>query len=252
MRISRLAGPIALAVTLPACEAVYGPTSPSTDWATYESPRFVMYTKPGSFCESNIVALTAALEVQYVHAVNQLAMEMGGRISMFMYNSGSEADPPLGGTRSGVAFPETNAVHMVCSPPFDDGLKALAAHEANHVIMQNGLGRAGTSFMNEGLATALVSTSFGYVGPAYAHDWARRNRSRVLRLATIVDDSKWDSNSQDGYNSSASFLAYLLEHYGPVMLKQIYYTRSADMAARMAAVYGKSMEALEAEWLSAI
>lgn len=252
MRISRLAGLVALAAALPACEAVYGPTSPSTEWAAYESPRFVMYTKPGSFCESNIAALAEALEVQYGHAVSQLAIETGGRISMFMYNKGSEVDPPLGGTRSGVAFPETNAVHMVCSPPFDAGLKSLASHEANHVIMQNGLGRAGTSFMNEGLASALVSTSFGLVGPAYAHDWARRNRSRVLRLAMLIDDSKWDSNSQEGYNSAASFLAYLLEHYGSGRLKQIYHTRSANLAQRMADVYGKPMEALEAEWLGAL
>jgi len=251
LRPSRAAAIVLLVMTLPSCEAVYGPTSPSAEWAVHESPRFAMYTRAGSFCEANVVALADALEVQYAHAVRALDIDMGGRISMFLYNSGSEMHPPLSSPRSGVAFPETNAVHLTCMPPFDAGLRALAAHEANHVIVQNGLGRAGTSFMNEGLATALVSPSFGNVGPVWAHSWVRGNRSRVVRVGMFIDDAKWDG-MQDSYDSSASFLAYLLDHYGPARLKQIYYTRSADMAQRMAEVYGKPLEALEAEWLGAI
>lgn len=251
MPTSRAAAFVLLVLALPACEAVYGPTSPSAEWAIHESPSFVMHTRPGSFCEANVVALTDALELQYAHAVRTLDLNRGGRISMFLYNSGSELDPPLESTRSGVAFPETNAVHLTCMPPFDAGLHGLAAHEANHVIVQNGLGRSGTSFMNEGLATALVSPSFGNVGPVYANAWVRANRSRVVRAATFIDDAKWDG-MQDSYNSSASFLTYLLQHYGTAKLKQIYYTRSADMAGRIAEVYGKSLDVLEAEWLAAI
>lgn len=69
---------------------------------------------------------------------------------------GAQGIAPLPSPRSGVAFPETNAVHAVCVAPHDDNLRALLTHEANHVIMQNGLGRAGTGLMNEGLATAVA------------------------------------------------------------------------------------------------
>ena len=251
MAISRAAALVLLVTTLPACEAVYGPTSPSAEWVTHESPRFVMYARPGSFCEANVAALADALELQYAHAVRLLDINMGGRISVFLYNSGAELDPPLYSTRSGVAFPETNAAHLTCVPPLDAALQGLAAHEANHVIIQNGLGRPGTSFMNEGLATALVSPSFGNTGPVYADFWVRTNRSRVVPAATFIDDARWDG-TQDSYNSSASFLSYLLGRYGPARLKQLYHTRSADMARRIAEVYGKPLDALEAEWLNGI
>ena len=70
--------------------------------------------------------------------------------------------------------------------------------------------------------------------------------------AALADDAQWSSHSNEGYRSSASFLAFLLERYGAERLKQIYHAGSDDIAARMQAVYGKTLEALEAEWLAAI
>lgn len=252
MRGNRLAGVLALAVIAGACEMMYAPTSPSAEWATFESPRFVLFARPDSFCAGEAAPLTELLEDQYSHAVSAMAIAAGGRISMFLYNAGSELNPPLPSPRSGVAFPETNAVHAVCVAPHDDNLRALLTHEANHVIMQNGLGRAGTSFMNEGLATALSSERFGEIGPTFVHRWVRANRARVPRIADLADDEKWNSNSTEGYRSSASFLAFLLERYGATPLKQLYYARSDDFARRASQVYGKSLDALEAEWLASI
>ena len=251
MRTSRVIAIVLAGMTLSSCEAVYGPTSPSGDWSTHEFPRFVMYARPGSFCEANIAALGEAMELQYAYAVRTLDVEPGGRISLFLYNSGSELVPPLPSARSGVAFPETNAAHLTCTPPYDGNLRELAAHEANHVIMQNSLGRPGTSFMNEGLANALMLPSLGDGGPGAIHAWVRNNRGRVVRVAHFIDDAKWDG-MQDSYRSSGSFLAYLLERYGAARLKQIYHTPSGDMVRRIAEVYGKSIDAIEAEWLAAI
>ena len=243
---------LAVAIASAGCETVYGPTSPSAEWATFDSASYTLYARPGSFCAAESARLAEVLEHQYAHAAALLNIPIGGRISMFLYNAGSEVKPPLPGTRSGVAFPDTNAVHAVCTPPNDIDLRALLMHEANHVIMQNGLGRAGTSFMNEGLASALVSDAYGDAGPALLRRWAANNRARLIPLATLADDSKWDSNSNDGYRTSASFLAYLLDRYGPAPLKQLYYARSQDFARRVQEIYGKSLEVLEAEWLSAI
>ena len=234
------------------CETIYGPTSPSHDWAVFDSSRYTLNVRPGSFCESQAAALAEVLEDQYTHTVGTLQIEMGGRVSMFLYNSGAELTPPLPAPRSGVAFPETNAVHAVCVAPLDDNLRTLLTHEANHVIIQNGLGRAGTSFMNEGLASALVSERFADIGPASLHRWVRTNPARVVPLADLVDDAKWNSNSNDGYRSSASFLAFLVEQHGAARLKLIYHSRSAQLPARMHEVYGRPLEALEAEWRTAV
>jgi hypothetical protein len=234
------------------CETFYGPTSPSNDWAVFESARYTLNTRPGSFCESQAGSLAELLEDQYAHTVSVLQIEPGARISMFLYNSGSELTPPLSSPRSGVAFPETNAAHAVCVAPFDDDLRGLLAHEANHVIIQNGLGRAGTSFMNEGLASAVRSERFGNIGPAALHAWVRNNPGRVVPLAELIDDAKWNSNSSDRYGSSASFLAFVIERYGAARLKQLYHASSAQLPGRMREVYGTAMEGLETEWRTAV
>ena len=238
--------------TVSACETVYGPTSPSADWTMVESSRFSLNTRPGSFCESQSAALTELLEEQYTHTVAMLQLEGGARISMFLYNSGAELTPSLPSARSGVAFPETNAVHAVCVAPLDNDLRALLTHEANHVIVQNGLGRAGTSFMNEGLASALVSERFGEIGPTFLHRWAHNNPGRVISVTDLIDDTKWNSNSSDGYRSSASFLAFLIARYGAARLKLVYHARSSQLPARMHETYGAPLQSLEAEWREAL
>jgi hypothetical protein len=242
---------VLLAVSVSACEAVYGPTSPSANWVSHESSRFTLYARPDSFCASQSATLAQVLEDQYTYAVTVLGITAGGRISMFLYPDGREMDPPMQPS-SGVAFSETNAVHAVCAAPNNGNLWSLLSHEANHVIMQNALGRAGTSFMNEGLASALVFEREPGMGARGVHAWARANRSRVVRVADLADDAKWNSSSRDGYQSSASFLAFLLERHGASALKQIYHARSAEFARRVQDVYGTSLETLEAEWLRAI
>jgi len=246
----RVVAALAIAVSFAGCEHIYGPTSPSREWTTHESARYVLYTRPGSFAESNAAALAEVLEDQYTHTIATLRIAPGARISMFLYNSGSELDPPLPSARAGVAFPETNAVHAVSFAPLDNDLRALLTHEANHVIVQNGLGRAGTSFMNEGLASALISERFAEIGPAFLRRWVRTNRSRVPPLVDLIDDDKWSSHSNEGYRASAAFLAFLLEEYGADRLKQIYHAPSADFAGRLRDSYGRSLAELEAAWLA--
>ena len=162
------------------CEAVYGPTSPSAEWAASESPRYILNARPGSFCESQAAALAEVLEEQYSHTVGALQIEIGG------------------------------------------------------------------------LASALVSEHFGDIGPASLHRWVRNNPTRVMAIADLVDDTKWNSNSNDGYRSSASFLAFLIERYGAARLKLVYHARSSQLPARMQEVYGVALETLEAEWRSAL
>ncbi len=117
--------------------------------------------------------------------------------------------------------------------------------------MQNGLGRAGTSFMNEGLASALVFEREAGMGATAAHRWVRNNRSRLVPITDLSDDAKWNG-SQDRYQQSASFLAFLIDRYGAAPLKQVYHARSPEFARRVQEVYGKTLDALETEWLAAI
>jgi hypothetical protein len=249
MRASTAAAALLAILPGAGCEAAYGPTSPSANWVSFDSSRFTLYARPDSFCASQFASLAGVLEHQYTHATTVLGIAVGGRISMFLYNDGNEVDPPLGGPRAGVAFPETNAAHVTCTPPNDGGLWSLLSHEANHVIMQNGMGRAGTSFMNEGLASALVSDQHAPIGPTFLRMWVGGNRSRLRRIVDLVDDGKWNSSTEN-YNSSAAFLSFLLDRYGAGPVKQIYHATSSDIAGRIQSVFGKSIDTLEAEWLA--
>ena len=126
----------------------------------------------------------------------------------------------------------------------------LMSHEANHVFISNGLGRAGTYAMNEGLASALVSETHHAGGRQFLFPWTRDRRAQLRPLAEVFDNDKWKNLQQEiAYNSSASFLAWLLDTYGSQRLRRIYGLSSRDLAATIASVYGRSFESLEADWL---
>lgn len=235
---------------MPGCADLYAPTAPDGNWRVDDTPRYALHVRPGSFCASQAAAVGELLEDQYAHTVDALALRSSARVSVFLYDSRTELSPMLPSDRSGVAFPDTGAVHAVCVPPLDDSLRALLTHEANHVIVNQGLGRAGTSFMNEGLASALISERLAPIGPSFLFAWTAAQRTPLPRIATLVDDRQWSSSSQAGYNTSASFLAWLLQAHGRDRLKQLYYARSSEMAARAVEIYARSLDTLESEWLA--
>ena len=252
MRTRRVIAIVLAGLVLSSCEPIYGPTAPTGDWSTHDAARFTVYARPGSFADANAGALIEQMDDQYTSTQRVLDLPAGPRLSVFLYNRGAEIAPPLPEARAGVAFPETNALHAVAAAPLDNDLRTLLSHEVNHLVVQAGLGGPGTSFMNEGLASALVSERFGLIGRTAVHKWVRDHRSALPALTDLIDDSKWSSNSHAGYQTSASFLAFLLERYGAAPLKRLYYARSADFATRVEAIYGKPLAALADEWLAAI
>jgi hypothetical protein len=232
------------------CTSVYWPTAPDANWTIHETARFSLYTRPGSFCETVAQTLGEVVEDQYDHAMATLGLASSGRISVFLYNSGSELTPPLPSDHSGVAFPHTGSVHAVCVPPLDDNLTSLLTHEVNHVVIIKGLGTAGTSFMTEGLASAIISERLSPVGPSFLYAWTASRRNQLPSISTLTDDARWSSSSEFGYKTSASFLAWLLERYGREQLTRVYHARSDEFAERAENVYGKPLDRLEAEWRS--
>ena len=67
--------------------------------------------------------------------------------------------------------------------------------------------------------------------------------------ARVNNDAWKDLTAQAAYNTSASFLAWLLDMYGADRLRQIYGAPSREFADRINAVYGRALESLEADWL---
>jgi len=249
-RILAAAATLLLAV---ACDPILGPTPPDASWKIHDGDRFTFYVRPDSFAEQNLETLATVLNDQFATTVTRLDLRYQGRITMFLHNSGDEAGfgaDGSNGDHSGVAYPETETVKVACVPPLDGNLFSLLSHEANHVVIRNGLGRPGTSFINEGLASAVLSERFHSFGPTFYYRWTAAER-QLPRIAKLVDDAAWAREAQArAYSTSASFLAYLIATYGTAPLKAIYYATSAEFASKFREAYGKPLEEAESDWLA--
>ena len=248
-----LAGAATLLVVV-GCDPILGPTPPDTNWRIHDGGRFAFYVRPGSFAEQNVSTLAAVLNDQFTTTVTRLELRYQGRVTMFLHDSGADAgfsSDAGNGDHSGVAYPETETVKAACVPPLDSNLYALLSHEANHVIIRNGLGRPGTSFINEGLASAVLSERFHLAGPTFYYQWTAAQRRQLPRIADLIDDEKWTREVQSrAYNTSASFLAYVIGTSGAAPLKAIYYATSGEFAGKFREAYGKTLEEVESDWLA--
>jgi hypothetical protein len=228
------------------CHTILGPSAIDSNWRVIDSPHFAFHVRPGSYAEQNIVTLIEVLEDQYAFALNALDIRYAGRISLFLFESAADAGERF--DRSGTAYPDTEAARAIVSPPLETTF-GLVAHESNHVIQHNGIGPPATSFMNEGLASAVMSERYHAGGKSFLYPWTARNDARIPPLTDLIDDGKWsDIDAQIAYNASASFLAYLLDLGGPARLKQLQPARSSEFAGSFQQIYGKPLVQAEREW----
>lgn len=240
-------------LALPACNMVLAPSTPDSNWKTYDRGHFTYYVRPGSFAEQSIETIGAVLDDQFSSTVGALAFGYDGHITVFLANSGPDGelgDEP-GASHSGVAYPDTETVKAACVPPLDGNLFSLIAHEVNHVIVRNGLGREGTTFINEGLASALLSERYHAQGRTFYYHWTATHRAQLPRIDDLVNDDHWSSYAQDiAYNTSASFLAFLLETSGATPMRAIHGVPSGAFPAAFKDAYGVSIAEAEAAWLA--
>ena len=230
------------------CHAILGPSEIDANWKVIDSPHFAFHVRPGSFAEQNIATLIDVMEDQYAFALRALDIRYAGRVSLFLYNNASDAGEPIGSERSGTAYPNTETARAIVSPPLETTF-GLLAHESNHVILEIGIGPPSTSFMNEGMASAVMSERYHAGGKSFLYPWTARNDARIPPISDLVDDSKWvDVDSQVAYNGSASFLVYTLEAGGPDRLKQLQTVPSSEFATRFQQIYGKTLDQAEREW----
>jgi hypothetical protein len=236
------------AAVLSACQTLLGPKPIDENWRAVDGPRVSFFVRPGSAAEQNAARLSEVAEDQYSSTVRSLGLSYAGHIRAYAY--ASAADARLVSDFSGLAYPETEAFRFVCAAPITGNTFSLMGHEQNHVMIIGGLGRAGTYFMTEGLASAVVSETFHANGRRFLFPWTRLHRADLPRVARLMDDSEWKRVDENvAYNTSASFLAWLLDTYGAEPLRAIYPASSDEIVGRVTSVYGRPLEALEADWL---
>lgn len=236
---------IALVAASAGCGSLTGPSATDDAWVVHDSPHFVLHVRPGSFGSQHAATFAEVLEEQREVSLTRLGAALDAQLYGFFYEPGQGG---LRSLRAGVAYPLNRTFTLVAAPPLDGNLYVLMSHEANHVIVEQVLGRPGTSFVNEGLASALLSERFHQLGPVFLHAWVAA-RSDLPPLSRLIDDDEWSRMGHDEkYNSSASFLAYLLDVFGPEPLKEIYGASSKDFPDRFQRAYGIGLTEMEQRW----
>lgn len=232
-----------------ACQNILGPRRIDDDWDVQERGRFTFYARPSSFGARSVDQLYTVLDDQYNATTAMLDVRYGGHISIFLYNSGIDAGLPSDG--SGVAYPDTQAVRAACVAPVDANLMFLLSHECNHVIARNTIGQAGTTFMNEGIATALVTERFHSRGRHFLYPWTASRAGQLPSLSSLLDDGHWHDAPEDvAYNASASFIAWLIDTRGPMPVKDVFGAPSRDIESRLQTAYGQPVARLESDWIA--
>ena len=245
--VLRAAAACAIAPFAQACHQILGPTGYDANWQVFDKGRFTFYARASSFAAQSIDQLFVVLDDQYDAACAMLAVKYAAHVSMYLY--ADPADGDFASNYSGVAYPDTQTVRATCLPPLDGNLMSLLSHEMNHLITKNTLGQSGTSFMTEGIASAVITEKYHNSGRHFYYPWTAANLSKLPPIASLLDDNYWSgTDSQLAYRTSASFLAWLIDTRGPAPLKQVFTVRSNEAVQRMESVYGKPVTALETEW----
>lgn len=228
------------------CARFTGPSPVDGNWHTIETAHFTLHVRPGSFAEQHAAVFGEVLEDQLAVSVARLGAAYESRLLGFFYSFPGEGG--LENQREGVAYPLTQSFKLVASPPLDGNLFVLMSHEANHVIARHLLGRPGTSFINEGLASALLSERHHALGPSFLHRWSAQTAG-LPSIRDLADDDQWTGlDYQRKYNGSASFVAFLLETRGIEPFRHIYGASSGQFADRFREAYGLDLQEAETAW----
>jgi hypothetical protein len=246
----RLARLLALTSLLASCGAE-SPTSPDPTGApmsrTVATAHYVFH-----FTEQDRVD-EARQEAFHDWVLPQLGVSPGRQIQYFKYLDRTHMQLATGRATNGWADPAEFAVHSIF--PWH-------AHEAVHVLTEL-LGRP-SDFFNEGIAVALAFDPLDNRFVALwnntpIHDVARRQRSAgsLVSPTTTLTSERFRTHSEEvSYPAAGSFVAFLIERYGQASLNEFFRRAAgrlepeAEIRQRVVAVWGKSMETLEQEWLA--
>ena len=137
--------------------------------------------------------------------------------------------------------------------PAASNLFILFAHEGTHVLDRQ-IARTRPVMMTEGLAVYVAGGHFK-AEPLDARAAGLLSLNRYIPLAELAN-TFYTAQHEVGYLEAAGFIQYLVAQYGWPSFRQMYGSfNSAPSDAQMLdaalrAEYGKSLSALEAEWLA--
>jgi len=228
-------------VILAACPAL------AAEWKVRETEHFIYhYLEPWRATEEEL----ETQDYHYRRIASALGVEYPGKIRFFWYPGIAEIQRHTG--LNWEAFVRRDEIHATV---------AVIPHETVHVLMYV-INPQGLGFLNEGIAVYLGDE--GLLGPplarrpvdVVAREYDLEGRFVPLRQLSGVLSLRGElahPEADAAYVQSASFVKFLVERHGMSRFVEFYHQANPDNLSEVAAaVYGRSLEDLEAEWLQAL
>ena len=219
--------------------------------AVVETPHFRIHYDPGQLGAEAVRELAADAEFRYAELGAYLGTDpvawAGRPIGAYIYPDAESQQKLMGARRTYVARPWTHEMHLRWEGEGDTGL----AHELAHLFTAPfgggplRLATWGGVLINLGLVEGIALAADWPAEPLDAH-----GSSAALRRAGVAPDLRhlfdpagfWTQPAGKAYTMMGSFVRWLVDTHGIARFQSVY--RDGDFDA----AYGRSVEALIAEW----
>lgn len=210
---------------------------------TLTTERFTLHFTPGTYPAQHAEATAAMVTRGLAHLEQRLGKSLADRFDV--YAAGSIFAPPNQALRgySVSAARRYFFLHDGTGTPADQ--EYIATHELTHLYTWNVFGRPVAAMLSEGAAVALGMSAVAGRGHLPLHIFCAAY-DRAGKLPRVSGNLSFQGHIRDleNYYAAGCFVRYLLDTYGPEKFGQLYPTGNYQ------GIYGKSLTALEAEWLA--
>ncbi|TPV96289.1 MAG: hypothetical protein B7733_05485 [Myxococcales bacterium FL481] len=211
---------------------------------TRETEHFVIYYAPGSETEREIDAVATEHEFAWDRLRQKLGRAPNYKVHSFVFASRGQKRAVFGAYRVEVSLPWKRQIYLHHQAFPHGALHHELAHAFGATFGDPIFGLSPAVGLIEGLANALAPRSLYGLD---LHDQAavldRLDKRPTLR--DIVGLGFWRHASSRAYTTMGSFCAWLMDTYGVERMTQLY-----RQGGGFEALYGSSLEHLEAEWLA--
>lgn len=210
-----------------------------------QTPRFTLHYALGTYPAQDFVGVETMVSRALAHLESSLQTTLTGTFDVYV--AGSLFAAPDTALR-GRSFPAARRyffLHDGAGNPADQ--QYIAARELTYLFMWNVFGRPASVLLSEGAATymgmSLIADSSHI--PLDTFCAAYRQAGKLPRVSTNLS-FKGRLVDLPNYYAAGCFVQYLITTYGPEKFGQLY------SSGNYSGVYGKSLTALEKDWLAAI
>lgn len=216
------------------------PPVQSDEWQPYESEHFIFFYQEDHLTLEEMAVIAETQEALFSRITTLLHIEYTGKITYYLYGDRNDFEGIPGAYTVGS---EVQYLCVFCVDFCKNGLND--AHEMTHaldIVIGSQYG-----FLAEGLAVYVEDYSVNKVN---LHSIIKilYTENRLTPLEDLVEDFWCDILYN--YDIAGSFATFLIEEYGTEQFKQLY-RRPPEFFSYLD-VYDKSLEELEAEWISVI